>query len=802
MRRELKRDSQLLRMLTVTGSAILVAWPIARGLPPAWPSARYRAAAFLGALAYTAWLFLVWRGKDGSGKRLGWWDGGLAVALLAFAAFIGNARILSSGDNQATRYLPLQLIEKGTLALDDVPEYRQDPSHYSVRRVKGRLLPAYPLGTGLLATPVAAIMKTTKTLRHSYEPGFALRFEKYMGALFSSLASLLVFAGLRRRFEDLESFAGACAFAFATTVFTSSGQALWSYTGEVICLAAALALLLGGGDSRREAVGAGLLVGAAFLCRPTGILVAGPFALAIARSRRRDLVAFLVSTAVALSASSTWLYVLYGHPLGGYGFANGPRAFSHTPVAGLLGTLLSPSRGLLPYQPYLLFVPLLFFGPAKDRVWRDASLAVFLAIWALVGFYTRWWGGYSIGPRLFTETAPFAAVLVVLLLLAARGRPVLQSMIATTLVLAVATQVLGAYNPKTPLWNDAATPDERPENLWSIENSQLAAAWIPRWHFRNPVAPAQLYDARTIVRVDLSAAANTRFDLDVFRANPDTGSFPRYPRLEPATFNRPRALFHFAALGQPNALTAADGASAPAVAIPMARYRLLHAVLGVMPANRMSDRTPVGEWELDYQEGPQGHVPIGLGEDVWDYTVPARHAWIPPDKIYWGMQQDADVLVHASYELDLRRALRSVLLRSRPGAAIALLALSFERPGPHQDFSIPGNLDAPTNGAVVDGNLTMSGWCQERGGSPCASVGVLVDRERVVPLGVERFPRPDVEAVVKDIGPAPRAGFRILVARPAGASESHEVAAVGETTDGRWRVFPPVRIRWKAGGAR
>jgi hypothetical protein len=77
-----------------------------------------------------------------------------------------------------------------------------------------------------------------------------------------------------------------------------------------------------------------------------------------------------------------------------------------------------------------------------------------------------------------------------------------------------------------------------------------------------------------------------------------------------------------------------------------------------------------------------------------------------------------------------------------------------------------------------------------------------VDGERVVPLSVERFPRPDVEAVVKDIGKADRAGFHILVARPASDAELHDVAAVGETLDGRWRVFPRARIRWKAQGSR
>lgn len=86
----------------------------------------------------------------------------------------------------------------------------------------------------------------------------------------------------------------------------------------------------------------------------------------------------------------------------------------------------------------------------------------------------------------------------------------------------------------------------------------------------------------------------------------------------------------------------------------------------------------------------------------------------------------------------------------------AFLGLEVVDPG-REDVSIPASIDAPADGSRVARSVTLSGWCQERGGWPCASVLVHVDG---APLhaGVECFPRPDVAAAVDGIGDCQTAG--------------------------------------------
>jgi hypothetical protein len=146
---------------------------------------------------------------------------------------------------------------------------------------------------------------------------------------------------------------------------------------------------------------------------------------------------------------------------------------------GIAGNLFSPSRGLLIFFPYVLFVPF---------AWRRAKASPFVHWWvcsaaalagtvAIASCYAKWWGGASLGPRLMTEAAPFLALLT-LPMFGSGGLPVVwRTSFWTAVVFAAATQFLLAYNPAACRWIVDADVDARPDLLWSLRDSQLAAAW-------------------------------------------------------------------------------------------------------------------------------------------------------------------------------------------------------------------------------------------------------------------------------------------------------------------------------------
>lgn len=105
-----------------------------------------------------------------------------------------------------------------------------------------------------------------------------------------------------------------------------------------------------------------------------------------------------------------------------------------------------------------------------------------------------------------------------------------------------------------------------------------------------------------------------------------------------------------------------------------------------------------------------------------------------------------------------------------------------------EDYGIPANIDGPAEGERVHGRVIVQGWCQERGGRPCAEVKIFLDAE-LRAVEVERFPRPDVEAAVPGIGACATAGYRATVqgVEPGG----HVLWVLFRTADGRYRRFGP-----------
>ena len=108
-----------------------------------------------------------------------------------------------------------------------------------------------------------------------------------------------------------------------------------------------------------------------------------------------------------------------------------------------------------------------------------------------------------------------------------------------------------------------------------------------------------------------------------------------------------------------------------------------------------------------------------------------------------------------------------------------------------KEVEIPGWIDAPAEGAHLAGRVVVAGWCQERGGTPCAAVRLWVDGREVDAARIERFPRRDVEAAVPGIGDCSHAGWRVTYGPGDLAPGAHCVAAALIGTGGRNRRVGP-----------
>ncbi|MCM3876209.1 MAG: hypothetical protein NEA02_07295, partial [Thermoanaerobaculia bacterium] len=402
-----------------------------------------------------------------------------AVLLLAggfplYALYAGNGVNLTSGDNQATRVLPTLVLTQGTVDLSKTPPFDRPRLPYAAVRAGDRVLDFFPSGTAFVALPHAALALLGSG--GHVTPELVSRWEKHAAALITVAAAVLLWAAARRWGEGA-ALGAAFVFALATPVFANAAQALWSFTGEVFCLALALFLAL---RVRPLPVWAGIAAGAAFACRPTALAGAVAIGFALLATDRRGAGRSAAGLGAALAAVCAAQLALYGHPLGAYGAANtAHRAINADLARGLAGVLASPSRGLLVFCPWILLLPI---GLARMRVrnagllpWTLASLGAAAGTVLLAASHVLWWGGWSLGPRLTTEAAPFLALASVPLFRAA-GRP-LRAAFLSLAAFAAATQLLLAYAPGTWEWDPQVLDPIGPRALWRWKEGQLAAAW-------------------------------------------------------------------------------------------------------------------------------------------------------------------------------------------------------------------------------------------------------------------------------------------------------------------------------------
>lgn len=402
-----------------------------------------------------------------------------AVLLLAggfplYAIYAGNGVNLTSGDNAATRVLPSLVLTHGTVELSKMPPFDESPLPYAAVRSGGRVLNFFPSGTAFVAIPHAALALLGSGGRVT--PELVSRWEKHAAALITLAAAALLWAAARR-WGDGAALGAVFVFALATPVFANATQALWSFTGEIFCLALALFFAL---RARPLPAWAGIAAGAAFACRPTALAGAVAIGFALLATDRPGAARYAAGLGAALTAVCAAQLALYGHPLGAYGAANTAyRAFNADLARGLAGVLASPSRGLLVFCPWVLLLPI---GLARARgrgagllAWTLASLAAAAGTVLLAASHVKWWGGWCFGPRLTTEAAPFLALASVPLFLAASRR--LRAAFLLLAAFAAATQLLLAYSPGAWAWDPQVLDPIGPRALWRWKDGQLAAAW-------------------------------------------------------------------------------------------------------------------------------------------------------------------------------------------------------------------------------------------------------------------------------------------------------------------------------------
>lgn len=426
-------------------------------------------------------------------KSSKWIAAAALIATVVFClAYFSPVEMVDS-DAAMTLLSAQALIEHGTLdltvyaaqpnlAYDLESDYRLE--HHGTARLH-RLA-----GLSILSAPMVAVARLfgADMLRQQDEQ----QLQNLLSALSCAAILLLLFAACRTLVGPPAGLVIAALSVLGSGLISTLATAFWNVDLAVLFVALALAHLARSRTSRPSASWLVLLSALAVAARPSTAFFA--LALPVAYAKRPWRALALGGSALALLTTVTWALgrngLLVTQDL--HAYYSPIKLRPQTPWStGLPGILISPSRGLLVFSPFL--VPLCVAAARLARqLWRvplfRLSVLWPLMLVAAVSVKVMWWGGHAYGPRLLTEIMPAFAILAALVWsqrsaldasskgnVGARHTWFAATYLATGLLAVWINSYQGLFQTAVRRWNIEPNVDAHTELLFDWRYPQFAA---------------------------------------------------------------------------------------------------------------------------------------------------------------------------------------------------------------------------------------------------------------------------------------------------------------------------------------
>ena len=339
----------------------------------------------------------------------------LLIGIACFFVYNANLRAISAGDTYPARYQPFGILRHGSLSLDPILSLvrhgRTPAETYWIQAGRGgRAISLYPVVlpvvTSPLYVPAALYLHTLGWPEESVDRAARI-MEKLAASLLAAASAALLFLLLRRRASPRVALVLTLVYAFGTSTWVISSQALWQHGLAQLLVVCALLLVTGPATPRRV-IAAGLMLGLIAGNRPPDALLAAALGIHGLFWARRWAPWLVAAAAIPAGLVLAYNLVSAGHWAGGYGVAGRAEFLQNDALPGLAGLLVSPTHGLFVFSPFLLALPLAF-----RRVWEDAdsrrltlALGIGMGLQLLLYSKADWTGGTSWGPRFLTDLLP------------------------------------------------------------------------------------------------------------------------------------------------------------------------------------------------------------------------------------------------------------------------------------------------------------------------------------------------------------------------------------------------------------
>lgn len=379
-------------------------------------------------------------------QRLPWPAVFLLVVVPDLLFLLARDRGMQSGDSRPIVMTAASLLrgDRGELSAF-VPVYVEhrlftaaDAPPYFFLPCRRGVYSHYPSGMVVFALPIAAAADLLAA--DLDDPNVHERLEKLTAACVSAASLGLFFLLASHIGPPASASIATLLLATGSVMFSTVGQALWQHGGVIFWLELLLLVEFRSFTSPCFSTVAIQAVCCAMMlaCRLSAGLIVASFGLWLfVRSPRRA----VVLAVLALVALSPWAAVnqaIYGSPLGPMNVQAKGTFWSFSNLEAWAGILVSPTHGLLVYQPWMWLLPLAAFliggwgrawpkssaasantvcpgdAPVRSVVppgWQLWAASVIGLHLALLSGWHCWWGGWCWGSRLAAEIVPLAALL-------------------------------------------------------------------------------------------------------------------------------------------------------------------------------------------------------------------------------------------------------------------------------------------------------------------------------------------------------------------------------------------------------
>jgi hypothetical protein len=420
----------------------------------------------------------------------------IALFLILVLIYLANFKLNPGhGDALAFRYLPYSIIYERDFDLDEFQEklttlYPTDLYEYPngekipyyLIKVKGHYLSSSGIGPSLLSLPFLFI--PIVFFRLHPESWTIIFLSKLTASVFIALSAILIYLAVRLLSTKKIALFITFIYALCSGMWSITSQILIQQTGSEFFLALSIYFLVKGIKKDKFIPFAGFSLASAAIMRPTNFLIMGIITIYVIHRHRNQFFWYAISSLPPILLILGYNYWYHGsmflfsqmicNPLGALYKTGSVKMWSTPILKGILGVLISPSRGLFIYSPVFIFS---FFG--MILVWKQKRELIFkyfsvvvLAIIIIQAKWYDWWGGWTFGCRALNDTVPFLVLFIVPAFGYLKTKRRLFIIFVITIVISFFIQIIGAFFYDNR-WNNSPNIDLHQYRLWSWRDSQL-----------------------------------------------------------------------------------------------------------------------------------------------------------------------------------------------------------------------------------------------------------------------------------------------------------------------------------------